>query len=106
MALTALARRRPLACYFGLAYLLSGVALAVIGPPRLHATAGRPVLSLLMFPVMVAGIGLAEIALTAMTGGRDRVSGLSGRELAVNARAILGMPDGACSKDRGVIGEG
>jgi hypothetical protein len=61
-------RRRPLACYFSLVYLLSGVALMVIGLPKLDGTAQRSVLPLVVFPVMVAGAGLTGIALTAVTG--------------------------------------
>jgi hypothetical protein len=39
MALISFIRRRPLACYFSLVYLLSGVALVVIGLPKLDGTA-------------------------------------------------------------------
>jgi uncharacterized protein len=88
MALAGLARRRPLACYFGLAYLLSGMALAVIGLPKMHGTASRPVMSLLMFPVMIAGIGLAGIALAAMTGGREGSAG-AGRPVPPPGRAAV-----------------
>lgn len=47
MVLIGFARRRLLARYFALAYLLSGVALVVIGLPKLHGAASRP----MMFPV-------------------------------------------------------
>src|SRR5690348_7803239 len=70
------ARRRPLSCYFGLTYLVSGLALAVIGLPKLHSSAGRPVMSLVMFPVMVVGVGLIGIGLTAVTGGAEGLRGL------------------------------
>jgi len=67
----AFARCRPLTAYFALAYLLSLIALAVIGLPNLHATTGRPVLSLMMFPVMVIGVAVIGVAMTATTMGRD-----------------------------------
>ncbi|HXZ70940.1 MAG TPA: CPBP family glutamic-type intramembrane protease, partial [Streptosporangiaceae bacterium] len=57
-------------------YLVSGIALAVIGLPRLHGAAGRPVLSLVMFPVMVVGAGLAGLALTALTAGKPGIRNL------------------------------
>jgi uncharacterized protein len=79
MTLIGLARRRPLACYFALVYLLSGVALVVIGLPKLHGAASRPVMPLVMFPVMVAGVGLAGIALTAVTCGRQGLRELRAR---------------------------
>jgi hypothetical protein len=66
-------RRRPLTCYFGLVYLLSGLALLVIGLPKLHSTKSRSMRPLVMFPVIVIGIGLTRIALTAATGGRKRL---------------------------------
>jgi uncharacterized protein len=70
MAVLDFARRRPLACYFALIYLLSGLALAVIGLPKLDGTASRSMLPLVVFPVMVIGVGLTGVALTAVTGGR------------------------------------
>ena len=79
MALIRLVRRRPLACYFGLVYLLSGVALAVIGLPRLDGGGSRSMLPLVMFPVMVAGAGLTGIALTAVTGGKEGLRELRAR---------------------------
>jgi len=79
MALIRLIRHRPLACYFGLVYLLSGVALAVIGLPRLDGGGSRSMLPLVMFPVMVAGAGLTGIALTAVTGGKEGLRELRAR---------------------------
>ena len=72
-------RRRPLACYFSLVYLLSAVALVVIGLPNLDGTASRSMLPLVVFPVMVAGVGLTGIALTAVTGGRAGLRELAAR---------------------------
>jgi len=79
MALIRLIRRRPLACYFGLVYLLSGVALAVIGLPKLDGGGSRSMLPLVLFPVMVAGAGLTGIALTAVTGGKEGLRELRAR---------------------------
>ncbi|HXZ71361.1 MAG TPA: CPBP family intramembrane glutamic endopeptidase [Streptosporangiaceae bacterium] len=79
MALTGLVRRWPLACYFGLVYLLSGVALVVIGLPRLDGGGSRSALPLAVFPVMVVGVGLAGIALTVVTGGRQGLRELAAR---------------------------
>ena len=67
------ARRRPLFCYFALVFALSGVGLAVVGLPSLDAGARRPGASLAIFPMMVVGVGVIGIALTAATEG---VSGL------------------------------
>jgi membrane protease YdiL (CAAX protease family) len=79
MALIGFVRRRPLTCYFALVYLLSGVALAVIGLPKLDGGGSRSMLPLVMFPVMVAGVGLTGIALTAATGGREGLRELVAR---------------------------
>lgn len=79
MTVLSFIRRRPLTCYFALAYLVSAAALAVIGPPRLHGAAGHPVTALVMFPVMVVGAGLAGVALTAATGGRASLRELRAR---------------------------
>jgi hypothetical protein len=45
------------------------VALAVIGWPQLDGSGGRPVASLVMFPVIVITAGLAGLGLTAATEG-------------------------------------
>ena len=72
-------RRAPLLWYFVFAYAASGLALAVIGWPRLDATGGRPAASLAMFPVVVIGAGLAGLAMTAATGGRQALRQLRAR---------------------------
>jgi len=95
MKLAELARRRPLACYFALAYLVSGIALAVVGLPKLHGASGRPMMSLVMFPVMVVSIGLIGIALTAVTDGRDGLRRLRSqfrRRVAPRWLALLLLP--------------
>ena len=65
-------RRGPVVCFFVLAYALSGIALAVIGLPQLDNDSGQaaPTSALVIFPVMVVGVGLLGVALTAATGGR------------------------------------
>ena len=95
MKLAELACRRPLACYFALAYLVSGIALAVVGLPKLHGASGRPMMSLVMFPVMVVSIGLIGIALTAVTHGRDGLRRLRSqfrRRVAPRWLALLLLP--------------
>ena len=52
-----------------LAFMLSGVALAVVGLPSLHHTTHKPGASLVMFPIMVVGVGAIGIVLTAATEG-------------------------------------
>jgi uncharacterized protein len=79
MRVLSLVRRRPLACYFALAYLVSGVALAVIGLPKLHGATGHPVAALVMFPVMVIGVGLTGLGLTAAARGRQGLRELRAR---------------------------
>src|SRR5215470_8985163 len=79
MALIGFIRRRPLACYFALVYLLSGAALVVIGLPKLDGGGSRSVLPLVMFPVMVIGVGLTGIALTAVTEGKEGLRELVAR---------------------------
>jgi membrane protease YdiL (CAAX protease family) len=65
-----LIRRCPLICYFVLAYALAGIALLVIGLPKLDRSGGRPMTALVMFPIMCVGVGAIGIALTAATEGR------------------------------------
>ncbi len=79
MTAVGLLRRFPLLSYFALAYGLSALALAVVGPPRLDGTGGRPAASLAMFPVMVIGVGLVGIGLTAAVRGRSGLRELRAR---------------------------
>jgi membrane protease YdiL (CAAX protease family) len=72
------ARRFPLAVFFGVAFGLSIIALLVIGLPRLSSAAPSTT-SLVMFPIMVIGVGLTGIALTAVVDGRQGISDLRGR---------------------------
>lgn len=61
---------RTISTYLALTYLLSGVALFLIGLPKLRGAAGRPAGALVMFPVMVLGIGVLGLTLTAITAGK------------------------------------
>lgn len=73
-------RRRPLVVYFAGAYLLSAIALTVIGLPKPRGTSNEhPLISLIMFPVMVFGVAGLGIGLTALTSGRPGLDGLRGR---------------------------
>jgi uncharacterized protein len=106
MALLNFARRKPLVCYFALAYLLSGMALAILGLPKLHGATGRPVLSLVMFPVMVAGVGAVGIAMTALTGGAAALRELRDRFRRPVARpwyAVLLIPPAAILAVLGIL---
>jgi hypothetical protein len=68
VAVLGFVRRRPLACYFALVYLLSGAALVVIGLPKPDGMGSRSMLPLVMFPVMVIGVTKAgQPAATATT---------------------------------------
>jgi len=72
-------RRFSLLAYFTLAYAFSGFALAVLGLPHLSGTGPRNLASLALFPVMVVGVGIAGIALTAVTSGRAGLADLRRR---------------------------
>ena len=77
MNVTAYVRRHPLGSFFALAYGLSLVALLVIGPPSLRdAPTGWSLVPLVMFPVMVIGVGLAGLGLTALVDGRTGAEAL------------------------------
>jgi membrane protease YdiL (CAAX protease family) len=75
----ALVKRHPLSAYFVLAYALAALALAVVGPPHLAGTAPPPSAALVMFPVMVVGIALIGVALTAITTGKPGLRALRSR---------------------------
>ena len=79
MDLVSLVRRRPLISYFVLVYCVSACALAVIGLPRLDASAGRSIQPLIMFPVMVLAAGLSGLLMTAVTEGRQGLRQLGTR---------------------------
>jgi membrane protease YdiL (CAAX protease family) len=79
LSFMALARRWPLLTYFALAYLLSGVALIVVGLPNLHPGTVRSWAPLALFPVMVVGVGGVGIALTAVLAGKSGLAELRSR---------------------------
>jgi membrane protease YdiL (CAAX protease family) len=74
-------RRRPVLCFFAIAYALAGLALAVIGLPHLSGRSHQAgsTSALAVFPVMVVGVGLAGVGLTAATGGRPALRELWAR---------------------------
>lgn len=77
--------RRPLVAFFVGAYLLAAAALAVIGLPMpRHGVNEHPVMALIMFPVMVIGVGVLGVGLTELTAGRRGV-----RELASQFRRAV-----------------
>ena len=75
----ALVKRHQLLVYFVLVYALSALALIVVGVPSLHGGSRPPLASLLMFPVMVVGVGLVGLGLTAIVSGRPGMRELRGR---------------------------
>jgi membrane protease YdiL (CAAX protease family) len=77
--LRGLVSRRPLLSYFILAYVLSAIALVVIGLPKLHSGAGRSTLSLVMFPIMEIGIVLIGLGMTRVASGMSGVRELRSR---------------------------
>ncbi len=79
MSPAALVRRFPLVSYFVLAYAVSAVALAVLGPPSLAPGGRRNLASLVMFPVMVVAVGLIGVALTGVVEGRRGLRELGSR---------------------------
>jgi membrane protease YdiL (CAAX protease family) len=90
-------RRWPVVCFFVLAYALSVVALVVIGLPRLDNDSGQgaPTSALVIFPVMVVGVGLLGVALTAAMGGKPAVRELwarSGRPVRRECFLVLLVP--------------
>jgi len=73
--------------YFGIAYALSLVALAVIGLPDLGGRTPVPSSSFVMFPVLVVGVAATGVVMTAWTNGWAGMRSL-GRRL---VRWRLGM---------------
>lgn len=79
MSVSSFVRRWPLICYVGLAFALSAIALIVVGLPSLGAGGRRPGASLAMFPLMVIGVGVIGILLTAATDGQQGIRELRSR---------------------------
>jgi membrane protease YdiL (CAAX protease family) len=71
---TRVVRRHALGSFFALAYATSLIALLAIGPPSLRDAPTRWTLTpLVMFPLMVIGVGLAGLGLTALVDGKTAV---------------------------------
>ena len=87
MAISRVVRRFPLTLYFGIAYALSLVALAVIGLPDFGGRTPVPSSSFVMFPVLVVGVAATGVVMTAWTTGWAGMRSL-GRRL---VRWRLGM---------------
>ena len=87
MAISRVVRRFPLTLYFGIAYALSLVALAVIGLPDFGGRTPVPSSSFVMFPVLVVGVAATGVVMTAWTNGWAGMRSL-GRRL---VRWRLGM---------------
>ena len=79
--ITGVVQRGPVVCFFVIAYALAGLALGVIGLPRLSGGShhGGSMSALAVFPVMVVGVGLAGVGLTAVGGGRRALQDLWAR---------------------------
>jgi membrane protease YdiL (CAAX protease family) len=80
MTLRAFIHRHPLTLYFGLAFLLSyGGFVVVDGPKLLRGDGLRSIEALILFPVLVVGVGLLGILLTAIVDGRNGLRDLFSR---------------------------
>ena len=78
MTLRAFIQRHPLTTYFGIAFLLSyGGFVVVDGPKLLRGEGIRSIEALILFPVLVVGVGLLGILLTANVDGRSGLRDLS-----------------------------
>jgi membrane protease YdiL (CAAX protease family) len=76
-------------------FLLSGVALAVVGWPSPHDKSHKPGASLAMFPIMVVGAGVIGIVLTATADGLGGIRELRSRLTRTVKRrwwAVLALP--------------
>ncbi|MGZ3638638.1 MAG: CPBP family intramembrane glutamic endopeptidase [Ktedonobacterales bacterium] len=72
--------RHPVVSYFGIAFLLSyGGFVLLDGPKLLRHERIQPSDALLLFPIMVLGVGVAGIALTGILDGRSGLRDLFAR---------------------------
>ena len=72
MNIKAFIQRHPVSTYFGLAFLLSyGGFLVVVGPKLLRGEAMQSTDAFILFPVIVIGVCLGGITLTAIVDGRS-----------------------------------
>ncbi len=80
MNIKALIQRYPVITYFGIAFMLSyGGFLVVDVPKLLRGQAIQPIDALLLFPVIVIGVGLAGLILTRVVDGRSGLRNLFSR---------------------------
>jgi membrane protease YdiL (CAAX protease family) len=98
MNLRGTVRRYPLIVFFGLAYTFSIIGLIVIGLPDLSGKTPVPSSSFVMFPLLVVGVGVTGLVLTALTAGvpgvRDLLSAMRRWRLGQWALAFLIPPLG------------
>jgi CAAX protease family protein len=97
-------RRHPLASFFTLAYGLTAIGIAVLTVPAVTGSRPPDTRALAVFPVMVLGVGVVGVGLTAALGGRralrDLLAGLA-EEFAWTGFALprmvvaMGMPAAA-----------
>src|SRR5215470_6669361 len=80
MSLRTAIQQYPTGSFFGVAFSVSwGSGLAVMVPKLLSDKALEPMDALLLFPVLVIGVGLAGILFTSMVGGRRGLRDLFSR---------------------------
>jgi membrane protease YdiL (CAAX protease family) len=97
MGIASFVRRHPVSTYFGLAYVVSyGVGAVVEGPALLRGETPPKLDGLLLFPILIVGVALAGVGLTALVGGRAGLRDLRARlgRWRVGARwyAVLLLP--------------
>lgn len=93
-------RRSPNRTYFAIAYLLSGVGVLLVYGPEWFAgrrsAAAETTRSLAAFPILVVGVGLTGLGLTAVVDGRAGVRALVARmgrwRVGVRWYAVLLLP--------------
>src|SRR5512144_1164382 len=79
MYIKAFVQRYPVTAYFGLAFLISwGSGLIVLGPKLIRHDI-HPLDALLLFPILVIGVALTGVLLTAIVDGRRGVRDLFAR---------------------------
>jgi membrane protease YdiL (CAAX protease family) len=71
--------RYPLLAFFGMVYLLSLLALFAIGLPKLHGKNSVSSLPLVVFPIIVIGVGVIGVTLTFVVSGKPGLRELRAR---------------------------
>lgn len=80
MNIKAFIQRHPIATYFGIAYIFSyGSFLVLVGPKLLRGEAMQATDAFILFPVIIVGVCLAGITLTAIVDGRSGLRDLFSR---------------------------